>query len=467
MSANTITTINPATGVVLQHLEGWPPERVEGAVAHGHSAAVAWGRQPLVERVAVVRRLADALRRERDRFARLITMEVGKPLAEAAGEVEKSAVTALYYAENAGKLLADEPVAIDAVDAWVAYEPIGLVLAVMPWNFPVWQVMRFAIPALTAGNGVLLKHSPNVTGCALALEQLFIDAGFPAQLVTTLVIAEPEVPSTIERLIADERIAAVTLTGSNRAGAAVGAAAGRAAKKSVLELGGSDAFVVLDDADIEAAAAAAVRARFYNAGQSCVCAKRFIVAASVAEHFTARFVEGARSLVVGDPTESATQVGPLARSDLRDALADQVQRSVAAGAALLVGGASLPGAGFFFAPTVVADARPGMAVFDEETFGPVAAIAVAQHDEDAVRLANATPFGLSLSVWSASTARAVQVAKRITTGAVFINATTASDARVPFGGTKKSGYGRELAAAGLREFCNQRTYWAARPLQAA
>jgi succinate-semialdehyde dehydrogenase/glutarate-semialdehyde dehydrogenase len=456
-----ITTLNPATGAVLKTYEGWTPQQIDQAVAAGHAAAQAWGQQPLQMRVAAVRRLAEELRRQKDAFARLITAEMGKPLAEAAGELEKSAVTALYYADHAQRLLSDEPVAIDGVDAWVSYEPMGLVLAVMPWNFPVWQVMRFAIPSLTAGNGVLLKHSPNVTGCALALQKLFLDAGLPAHLVTTLVVTESEVPATIDRLIADERIAAVTLTGSNRAGAAVGAAAGRESKKSVLELGGSDAFIVLDDADVPAAAAAAVKARFHNAGQSCVCAKRFIVSAAVAEAFTALFVQGTRALVVGDPTDAATQVGPLARGDLREALQRQIERSVAAGGQLLAGGRPIDGPGYYFEPTVVADAAPGMAVFDEETFGPAAAIAVARDDAHAIELANATPFGLSVSIWSGSTARGVQVAKRITTGAAFINSITASDARVPFGGTKKSGYGRELAAAGVREFCNIRTYWAA------
>lgn len=456
----TITTINPATGALLQTYPAFSDAQIEQAVAQGHAAALAWGREPLATRVQAVRQLATELRNQKDAFAQLITAEMGKPLAEAAGELEKSAVTALYYADHAARLLGDEPVAIDGVDAWVSYEPVGLVLAVMPWNFPVWQVMRFAIPSLVAGNGVLLKHSPNVTGSALALQQLVQDAGLPPRLLTTLVVDEPSVPAVTERLIADDRIAAVTLTGSNRAGAAVGAAAGRASKKSVLELGGSDAFVVLDDANVEAAAAMAVKARFTNGGQSCVCAKRFIVAQSVAERFTELFVQGTNALKVGDPTDPATQVGPLARGDLREALQRQVDQSVAAGARLLTGGVALPGAGSFYAPTVLDGTGPGMAVFDEETFGPVAAIAVAADDDEAVRLANATPFGLSVSIWSASKERAVGVAKRLTTGAVFVNAMTASDARVPFGGTKKSGYGRELAAAGMREFCNTRTYWA-------
>ena len=456
-----ITTINPATGMALQRYPALTAEQVDVAVQKAHVAAIDWGRQPLEVRISAVRRIAEQLRAQAQTVASLITAEMGKPFAEAAGEMEKSAVTALYYADNAPRLLGDEKVEIQGADAWVGYEPIGLVLAVMPWNFPVWQVMRFALPAVTAGNGILLKHSPNVTGSALALQQLFLDAGLPEHLLTTLVVAEPDVPTTIERLINDDRIAAVTLTGSNRAGSAVGAAAGHASKKSVLELGGSDAFIVLDDAEVPAAAAAAVKARYHNAGQSCVCAKRFIVSASIAEHFTALFVEGARALVVGDPTLPGTQMGPLARGDLREALQRQIDQSIAAGAKLLAGGKPSAGAGYYFEPTVVANAAPGMAVFDEETFGPVAAIAVARDDQHAVELANASPFGLSISVWTGSNERGVKVAKRITSGAAFINAITASDARLPFGGTKKSGYGRELAAAGVREFSNTRTYWVA------
>ncbi|MDO3606399.1 aldehyde dehydrogenase family protein [Ralstonia pseudosolanacearum] len=454
-----ITTFNPTTGEPLQTYASWSANQIEHAVESGYAAAKAWGKQPLSVRVEVVRRLADQLRQQSAKFSDLITAEMGKVKAEAAGELEKSAVTATYYADNAGRILADEKASIDGVDAWVSYEPIGLVLAVMPWNFPVWQVMRFAIPAIAAGNGVLLKHSPNVTGCALALEELFIDAGLPMGVVTTMVVAEPDVPDVIDRLIQDERIAAVTLTGSNRAGAAVGAAAGRASKKSVLELGGSDAFIVLDDADVPAAAAAAVKARFHNAGQSCVCAKRFIVSEGIAKEFTERFVNGARALVVGDPGVTGTQMGPLARGDLRDALDRQVRRSLEAGAELLAGGQAIEGPGNFYEPTVLGNTGPGMAVFDEETFGPLAAIAIAKDDADAIRLANATPFGLSVSVWSSSTDRALTVAKEVTSGAAFINAITASDARVPFGGTKKSGYGRELASAGIREFTNTRTYW--------
>ncbi|WP_435282900.1 aldehyde dehydrogenase family protein [Streptomyces koelreuteriae] len=458
MSA-TIRIINPATGEQTATYEGWDAGRIEAAVARAHAASRAWALVPVTERAARAARLARTLREHQDHLASLAVTEMGKPVAEAEGEVEKSAVTAEYYALQGPGILADEQVEVDGARAWVAYEPAGLVLAVMPWNFPVWQVMRFAVPSLVAGNGVLLKHASNVTGSALALQDLFVEAGFPEHLVTTLVIADTDVPEVTARLIEDDRVAAVTLTGSNRAGAAVGSAAGRAAKKSVLELGGSDAFVVLDDADIDAAAAAAVRARFTNSGQSCVCAKRFIVSATVADAFTTAFVAGVEALRVGDPRDRRTQIGPLARDDLRAAIQRQVEDSVAAGARLLTGGEPLPGDGYFYRPTVLADTGPGMPAFDEETFGPLAALTVARDDEDAVRLANATAFGLGVSVWTADPGRGVALARRVTSGAAFVNAIVASDPRLPFGGTKRSGHGRELAAAGIREFTNTRTYW--------
>ncbi|MCI3221874.1 aldehyde dehydrogenase family protein [Streptomyces sp. NP-1717] len=456
---NTIQTTNPATGRPIASYEAWDAERVETAVRRAHTAGRAWALVPVAERAALVGRLGQTLRAHADHLADLTVREMGKPRTEALGEVGKSALTADHYAENGPRLLADVRVPINGAEAWVAYEPAGLVLAVMPWNFPVWQVMRFALPSLVAGNGILLKHASNVTGSALALQELCVRAGLPEHLVTALLIADMDVPDTTARLIDDDRVAAVTLTGSNRAGAAVGSAAGRAAKKSVLELGGSDAFVVLDDADVETAAAAAVRARFTNSGQSCVCAKRFIVHQDVADAFTAAFVQGVEALRTGDPRNADTQVGPLARDDLRGAIERQVERSVAAGARLLTGGKPLPGNGYFFQPTVLADTTPGMAAFDEETFGPLAAIAVAADEDEAVYLADASGFGLGLSVWTGRPARGVEVARRITSGAAFVNAVVASDPRLPFGGTKRSGYGRELAAAGLREFTNTRTYW--------
>lgn len=456
-----ITTTNPADGRPLATYQPMTPADVDQSVARAAAAAAAWAGTPLDSRLAVLKRLAEQLRTESKTLATLITTEMGKPIAEAEAEIEKSATTADYYAVNAPAILADEHVAVGTAKAWISYEPIGLVLAVMPWNFPVWQVLRFAVPTLAAGNGVLLKHSPNVTGSALELERLFATAGFPEHLLTTLVIDEPEVPATIERLIEDDRIAAVTLTGSNRAGAAVGAAAGRVSKRSVLELGGSDAFVVLADADVEAAAAAAVKARFTNSGQSCVCAKRFIVEAAIADEFLDHFVRGVKALALGNPTDRGVTLGPLARDDLRAALQRQVDESVAAGAVLAAGGHSVDGPGYFFEPTVLTGTTPGMPAFDEETFGPLAAVAIAADADEAVTLANATQYGLGLSIWTGNPDRGVEVARRITSGAAFINAVVASDPRLPFGGTKHSGYGRELAAAGIREFTNTRTYWVA------
>ncbi|GHH40570.1 aldehyde dehydrogenase family protein [Lentzea cavernae] len=447
---STITTVDPATGAPLAEHRAFTPSEVDNAIAATRSAADVWAATPLPRRLAHLRVLAGELRASQDSLAALITSEMGKPVAEALGEVEKSAITAEYYAANAEQILADEPVDVGpGTRAWIRYEPLGVVFAVMPWNFPLWQVMRFAVPTLAAGNTVLLKHSPNVTGSALAIQDLVARAGFPPGALTTLVVAEPDVPAVSERIIADDRVAAVTLTGSNRAGAAVGAAAGRAAKKSVLELGGSDPFIVLDDADLDAAATAAVRARFTNAGQSCVCAKRFLLHDAIADEFTARFVDRTRALTVG----------PLARADLRDQLHAQVEKSVGQGATLLLGGNPVDGPGYFYEPTVLAGTGPGVVAFDEETFGPVAALATGADDAELADLANASEYGLGVSIWSADPDRALRLAGTITSGAVFVNAIVASDPRLPFGGTKRSGHGRELAAAGIREFTTVRTYW--------
>jgi acyl-CoA reductase-like NAD-dependent aldehyde dehydrogenase len=462
-STSTISTVDPTSGEVIAEYPTFDDSQVESAIATAHTAAGSWAATPLAKRLELLRALAETLRAGKDEYAALMTREMGKPISESLGEVEKSAVTADYYVAHAARILADEHVGIDGVQAWVGYEPLGVIYAVMPWNFPFWQVMRAAIPTLAAGNAILLKHSPNVTGSALAIQQVVERAGFPQGLLTTLVVAEPDVPRVSERIIADDRVAAVTLTGSNRAGAAVGAAAGRAVKKAVLELGGSDPFVVLDDADLDAASTAAVKARFHNSGQSCVCAKRFLIADAVAEEFTRLFVEKTQALVVGDPTDPATQVGPMARRDLRDQLHAQVQRSVAQGVELLAGGQPVDGPGTWYQPTVLAGTGPGITAFDEETFGPVAAIATARTDDELAALANASEYGLGLSIWSADTDRAVRLARTITSGAVFVNAVVASDPRLPFGGTKRSGYGRELAAAGIREFTTVRTYWVTTP----
>jgi succinate-semialdehyde dehydrogenase/glutarate-semialdehyde dehydrogenase len=383
---------------------------------------------------------------------------MGKPLAEALGEVDKCAWNCEVVADSAEGWLADHEVPSAATRSWLAYDPLGVVFAVMPWNFPFWQVLRFASAALVAGNAAVLKHSPNVTGCALAIEQLFSDAGAPSGLFRALVLGEQVVPELVPVVIADRRVAAVTLTGSERAGAAVGAAAGAALKKSVLELGGSDPFVVLDDADLPAAAEAAVRSRFGNSGQSCIAAKRFIVAELVAEEFTQLVAEKIASLTVGDPTAPGTTIGPMARGDLRDGLHEQVEKTVAEGATLVTGGHVVQGDGFYYAPTLLDHVEPGMTTCTQETFGPVASIIRARDDDHAVELANDTEYGLGAAVWSGSD-RGLAVGRRIRSGALFVNAVVASDPRLPFGGVGRSGYGRELAAEGTREFTNVRTIY--------
>ena len=399
------------------------------------------------------------LTRRRAEFAQLITDEMGKAIGQAEAEIDKCALNCRFYADNAERFLADTAVETEAVASYVAYQPLGVVLAIMPWNFPFWQVIRFAAPALMAGNAALLKHSPNVTGCALAIEEVFREAGYPDGLFRTLVIAEPDVPAATGALIEHPQVAAVTLTGSERAGVAVGTAAGRALKRSVLELGGSDPFVVLADADVAGAARVAARARFLNTGQSCIAAKRFVVEEPVADEFERLFVEAVRDLRVGDPADPSTDVGPMARPDLMDALERQVSASVEAGARVLQGGERIAGTGYFFAPTVLADVTADMPVFAEETFGPVAALIRARDEDDAVRLANETPFGLGASVWTSDVERGQRVGRQIRSGALFVNSMVASDPRLPFGGTKRSGYGRELAAEGIREFTNVRTFW--------
>jgi succinate-semialdehyde dehydrogenase / glutarate-semialdehyde dehydrogenase len=346
-----------------------------------------------------------------------------------------------------------------ADDSFVTYEPVGVVLAIMPWNFPFWQVTRFAAPALMAGNGGLLKHAPNVSGCALAFEAVLADAGLPDGLFRTLLVDEGAVGETTARLLADPRIAAVTITGSDRAGAQVAAAAGGALKKSVLELGGSDPFLVLADAALPAVAVQAARSRFLNAGQSCLAAKRFIVEEPVAEEFEGRFADAVEALAVGHPLDPATRVGPLARADLVDGIDRQVRESVARGVRVLTGGRRIGDRGCFYAPTVLADVRPGMPVYDEETFGPVAAVIRVSDEEHAIGVANDTAHGLGASVWTRDVERGLRVARQIQSGAVFVNAVVASDPRLPFGGIKRSGYGRELSAAGIQEFTNLRTYW--------
>lgn len=445
-------TINPATGETIAEFALHDGRAVDAALDRAVAAQQAWRWTSHDHRRDLLKRLAAGFRRERDALAALVTEEMGKPIAEARAEVEKCALNCDFYADAAAGMLADAPVA-GAPGAFVAYEPLGVVLAIMPWNYPIWQVVRFLAPAFAAGNGAILKHAANVPQCAMAIERIVAEAGAPEGLFASLRV-EPE---TVGRLIADPRIAAVTLTGSTQVGMIVAGQAGHALKKQVLELGGSDPFVVLADADIESAAAMAVTARFTNAGQSCVNAKRFIVDANIADDFVEAFAAKASALVLGDPTADSTTLGPLARANLRAAIADQVERSVAAGARAVIGGAAGEGAGFFYQPTILDRVVPGMAAFDEETFGPAAAIIRARDTEEAVALANRTAFGLGASIWTRDTQRGLDLARRIDAGAVFVNAMVASDPRVPFGGIKASGYGRELGDLGLREFTNAKT----------
>lgn len=446
-------SINPATGEVLRTCAELSEREIEEALDRASRAAPAWGALSCAERAEPMRAAAALLRKEKAVLARTITEEMGKPITEAEAEIDKSAWNCEYVAENAERWLADEIVETDASLSYVSYLPLGTVLTILPWNFPVWQVFRAAVSALMAGNTVLLKHAPNVPGCAELVTDLMRRAGFPAGVFQNF----PAPVECIARVIADPRVAAVTLTGSPAAGAAVAAQAGAACKKSVLELGGSDAFIVLDDADVEAAVKAAVRARFANCGQVCLAAKRFIVTPGVAEEFEQRMQSEARQLRVGNPLDRATQLGPMARADLRETLHRQVQQSIAAGAKLLLGGQPRPGRGFYYEPTVLTDVASPMPVAIEETFGPVAAIMRARDAEDALRLANDSRYGLSCCLWTQDVDRARAFARRIATGGVFINSVSASDPRMPVGGVKLSGYGRELARAGILELVNQQS----------
>jgi succinate-semialdehyde dehydrogenase/glutarate-semialdehyde dehydrogenase len=448
-------SIDPATGELIEEFAPMGDEQVDRLVGEAHRAFGDWRARGFAARSELMGRAAQVLRDDMERLAATITAEMGKTLGEARAEVEKCAFCCDYYAEHAEEFLRDLPMPSDSPHSFAGFEPIGVVLAVMPWNFPFWQVFRFAAPGLMAGNTAVLKHAANVSRCALEIEEVFRRAGFPDGVFRTLLIPG----DAVARVIADPRVRAVTLTGSDATGARVAGAAGENVKKTVLELGGSDAFVVLADADLRQAAKVGAQARFQNCGQSCIAAKRFIVVEPVAEEYEGLLVEQARALRVGDPRDEATQMGPMAREDLRESLEDQVRRAVSDGARVATGGRRFGEHGWYYEPTVLLDCTPQNTAFREETFGPVAAVMRVRDEEHALEVANASPYGLGGNLWTRDVSRGIALARRMDTGGVFINGMTHSDPRLPFGGVKRSGYGRELSSFGIREFVNVQTIW--------
>ena len=451
-----VVTVNPATDEVIESFDAMDWNVVSGLMDDAVAAQAAWRNSPLEERVTKLRKLGEVLREDVEHHATLISKEMGKPITEARGEVLKCALACDYYADNLVEFLTPKPVKTEAVNSYVSYEPLGVIFAVMPWNFPYWQVIRFAAPTLAAGNGGMLKHASNVTGSAIAIQHAIEKAGFPKGIFTSLVVADH---SMVNQIVEDDRIAAVTLTGSEKAGASVAEAAGRALKKTVLELGGSDPFVILEDADSAAIAPFAVKARFINTGQSCLCAKRFIVADNLVDDFEGRIKTLVEALKIGDPLDPSTQLGPLAKKAFVDDIDKQVQDSIKMGARLVTGGHRIDGPGNFYAPTILADVTPDMPVFNQETFGPVLALVGASSSEQAIKLANTTQYGLAASIWTKDPSIGVKLGAGISSGALFVNGVVASDPRLPFGGVKLSGYGRELSIEGLHEFMNVRAVW--------
>ena len=454
----SIQAINPATGEVVATHDEMKPEIVAGIIESVHAAALDWRHASYADRAVPMRKAAEILRKAARDFAHLMAREMGKPVRDGVAEAQKCATACDYFAEHAAKFLAREVVKTDARTSFVTFNPLGVVLAVMPWNFPFWQVFRFAAPGLMAGNAAVLKHASNVPGCAIAIEEIFRRAGFPENLFRTLMIGSRQVDAVIEH----PRVRAVTLTGSGPAGRAVAAKAGQLLKKTVLELGGSDPYLVLEDADLDVAAAVCTKARLVNSGQSCIAGKRFIVVEHVRAGFEERFVKRMAAAKMGDPLDEATEVGPQARADLRDTLQRQVDESVAKGARCLLGGSVPDGPGAFYPPTILTHVRPGMPAFDEELFGPVAAVVPVRDESEAIAMANASPFGLGGAVITRDVARGERIAADlIESGCVFVNDAVRSDARLPFGGIKESGYGRELASYGIKEFVNIKSVYVA------
>lgn len=454
-SATHALSVNPATGETLAAYPWATPQEVERAIALADAGFRQWRRESVAHRAQKLRDLGAVLRGRAEEMARMMSLEMGKPILQARAEVAKSAGLCDWYAEHGPAMLNAEPTQVENHNAVIEYRPLGPILAVMPWNFPLWQVLRGAVPILLAGNSYLLKHAPNVLGSAELIGQIFSDTGLPEGVFGWVNATNDGVSQAIN----DRRIAAVTVTGSVRAGAAIGAQAGAALKKCVLELGGSDPFIVLNDADLDLAVKAAVAGRYQNTGQVCAAAKRFIVEEGIADTFTRRFVDAVAALKMGAPDKEENYLGPMARYDLRDELHQQVQASLAEGATLLLGGEKISGEGNYYAPTVLANVTPSMTAFRQELFGPVAAITVAKDAAHALTLANDSDFGLSATVFTADAALADKFSRELECGGVFINGYSASDARVAFGGVKKSGFGRELSHFGLHEFCNVQTVW--------
>ena len=448
-------SINPATGQSQDICAAMTDAGLAVTLSGAHAAAAEWRMFDIRQRAGLLVRAACVLRDNLEDFAQLMTLEMGKPIGEARAEFEKSALGCEYYAEHGPGFLADEVIASDAGRSLVCYQPLGTVLAIMPWNFPFWQVFRFAAPALVAGNTCLLKHASSVPQCALAIQNVFKQAGFPEFVFSTLMLPSSRVAGVIE----DPRVHAVTLTGSEPAGRKVAATAGAQIKKTVLELGGSDPFIVLEDADLDLAVEVGVSSRFLNTGQSCIAAKRFIVVDAIADEFVRRFRAAVEALSMGDPMDEQNRLGPMARHDLRDELHRQVVESVAQGAKAITGCSPEGGDGAYYQPSILDHVKPGMLAYHDELFGPVASIIRAVDEADAVRIANDTDFGLGGSVWTQDVRRGERIARQLECGCAFVNGLVKSDPRLPFGGVKNSGYGRELSKPGIREFVNAKTIW--------
>ena len=449
-----IQTYNPATGDALREYTLHTPEEINAKVERAVAAQAAWRKETIENRCALLRSIAAEVRRKKEHLAKLATLEMGKPFSQSLAEVEKCALVLDYYAEEAPQMLLPQSVETEASKSYISYQPLGVLLAIMPWNFPYWQVFRPLAPALAGGNTVVLKHAEIVTGCALAIEEIVTAAGAPEGLFQTLLLQG----SAAGELIAHSGIAAVTFTGSTVVGRKIAAAAGSALKKHVLELGGSDPYLILEDADLDLAAEVCAKSRLNNSGQSCVCAKRFVVVEKVHDAFVEKLTAKMSAVPAGNPLEESTQLGPLARPDLRDTLHQQVEDSLAAGGVLQCGGVLPEGAGNYYPPTVLTGVKPGMPAYEEELFGPVAAVIKATDEADALRIANDTEFGLGGAVFSKDEKRAERLAREaLQAGNCFVNALVHSDPKLPFGGIKNSGYGRELSGVGLKEFMNCKT----------